>query len=509
MRTAPRRIAIGAAAVLVAAAALVSVVLTSAPRDGDIQTSTPATSALPPVAAAVVAPPTRVILTPTAKPATSQAISWLAGDVSHMVGRVQIRASGGEVRTVDARAAGTVNGNPLQHFSATVTGLEAATSYEYRVGLDGSWSRWWQFTTADPTEDDFEFIYYGDAQVGLDSTWPSVVRQAEATAPDAIGSVHAGDLLNRGRDEADWDDWFTGMGDSAAARNVLAAPGNHEYIDDPLLVAWKAHFEYPANSPTVATSGALADLAEGDSDIARQYAAYFQHWGALASDTVYFTDYDDVRFIALNATQDVGFLTPATLPACADEQCPSRNVGELWVRFQAAWLDHVLADSPSKWTVVTFHQPVYSASPGRDEPILRAEWVPILQDREVDLVLMGHDHVYARGYNNDDRTDESGVTDGPVYVVANAGAKHYGLAPEADNAWTMNNATQVRRGAGISTYQVVTVSQNQLVYRSYVAERTADATTRREVGAVFDEFTVTKTDSGRKRVTEGTGGTSR
>ena len=56
-------------------------------------------------------------------------------------GQVQIRPpAGGDVRTVDAYAAGTVNGNPRQHFSATVTGLDPATAYEYRVGLDGGWS---------------------------------------------------------------------------------------------------------------------------------------------------------------------------------------------------------------------------------------------------------------------------------------------------------------------------------------------------------------------------------
>ena len=134
--------------------------------------------------------------------------------------------------------------------------------------------------------------------------------------------------------------------------------------------------------------------------------------------------------------------------------------------------------------------------------MLRAYWVPVLEEHNVDLVLMGHDHVYARGYNNDDETSEPGVTDGPVYVVSNSGAKHYELTPEEDNVWTMNGATQVRRGGGVTTYQVIDVSEDQLVYRSYLAEKTPDSTTGRDVGAVFDEFTVTKTDDGRKWVTE-------
>jgi hypothetical protein len=116
--------------------------------------------------------------------------------------------------------------------------------------------------------------------------------------------------------------------------------------------------------------------------------------------------------------------------------------------------------------------------------------------------MMGHDHTYARGYHNDDVTETAGITDGPVYVVSNSGAKHYELETPEKNVWTNNNATQVLRGAGVTTYQVVDVTKNQLVYRSYLAEKTANATTTLPVGAVYDEFTVTKLDDGRKWVTE-------
>jgi len=453
--------------------------------------------------APVLVPPTRVILTPTETPETSQSFSWLAGDASHTSGQVQIRpASGGETRTRDAYAAGAVNGNPRQHFSTTVTGLTPATAYAYRVGFEGAWSDWYEFTTADPDETDFQFVYYGDAQIGLDSTWPSVVRQAEATAPESIGSVHAGDLIDTASNETQWLNWFSGMATSAATTNVMAAPGNHEYSGDKHLSSWKANFEYPHNNPTTETIGELADLAVGDSSVAKQYAAYFAHWTQFATETVYYTDYQGVRFITVNATRDTTFLTPDTLPACVGADCPSTRVADLWTQFQAAWLDHVLESSPSKWNVVTFHQPVYSTSAGRDEPILRKYWVPVFEAHNIDLVMMGHDHTYARGFNNDDRTEVDGVTDGPVYIVSNSGAKHYALETPEKNVWTNNNATQVLRGAGVTTYQVIDVSKNRLVYRSYLAEKTAAATTDLPVGAVYDEFTVSKTDDGRKWVTE-------
>ncbi|UGS25709.1 fibronectin type III domain-containing protein [Microbacterium resistens] len=451
----------------------------------------------------VVAPPTRVILTPTETPSTSQSFSWLAGDASHTVGQVEIGTVGGsDTRVVDAYDAGVVNGNPNHHFSATVDGLSPATDYRYRVGLPGSWSDWFEFRTEDPGATDFQFVYYGDAQIGLDTTWPSVVAQAEQKAPRSIGSVHAGDLINTSSNENEWLNWFKGMKDAAVRTNVMAAPGNHEYSGDKLLAAWKANFEYPHNNPTDDTIGELAALAQGDDQVARQYRAYFDHWARFAQETVYFTDYQDVRFITLNATRDTTFLTPSGLPLCVGTDCPSLQVDRIWTKFQAAWLDLVLKDSPSKWNVVTFHQPVFSASSGRDEPVLRSEWLPVFQDNDIDLVLMGHDHVYSRGYVNTDATDTPGLTTGPVYVVSNSGAKHYDLAPADDNVWTRNGATQVLRGQGVTTYQVIDVTHDALVYRSYLAEKTGSATTDLPVGAVYDEFTVTKTDAGEKWVTE-------
>ena len=451
----------------------------------------------------VVAPPTRVILTPTETPETSQSISWLAGSEADTTGQVEIRpASGGATRTLRAYAAGAVNGNAKQHFSVTVPGLKPATEYSYRVGVPGAWTGWKTFGTADPAETDFSFIYYGDAQIGLDSTWPKVVAQAQATAPDAIGSVHAGDLIDSASNETQWVNWFKGMEDAAATSNVMAAPGNHEYSGDKKLAAWKANFEYPLNNPTTETVGELAQLAVGDTPVARQYAAYFAHWSEFAAETVYFTDYQGMRFITINATRDTAFLTPDALPACTGTDCPQAKVAELWTQFQAAWLDTVLTESPSKWNVVTFHQPVYSTSSGRDEPVLRKYWVPVFQEHDIDLVMMGHDHTYARGYNDEDRTDTEGVTDGPVYIVSNSGAKHYDLAAPDKNVWTNNGATQVLRGEKITTYQVVDVTADTLTYKSYIAEKVAGASTDLPVGAVYDEFTVTKRDDGTKWVTE-------
>ena len=53
--------------------------------------------------------------------------------------------------------------------------------------------------------------------------------------------------------------------------------------------------------------------------------------------------------------------------------------------------------------------------------------------------------------------------------------KRQALETEAKNVWTNNGATQVVRGENVTTYQVIDVSQDQLVYRSYVAEAPSGA----------------------------------
>src|SRR5690606_33118213 len=100
---------------------------------------------------------------------------------------------------------GTAINQRNPHFSATVRGLQPATEYSYRVGQPGAWSPWRSFTTADPDATDFSYVYYGDAQVKLDSTWPAVVDLARRTAPHAVGSVHAGDLIDHANNDTQWE----------------------------------------------------------------------------------------------------------------------------------------------------------------------------------------------------------------------------------------------------------------------------------------------------------------
>jgi 3',5'-cyclic AMP phosphodiesterase CpdA len=85
---------------------------------------------------------------------------------------------------------------------------------------------------------------------------------------------------------------------------------------------------------------------------------------------------------------------------------------------QLDWLDSALASSTARWKVVAMHHPAYSCGGYLGDPRVRSSLVPIVQRRDVDLVLAGHDHNYQRF------TPRRGVT----YVVhGGGGAELYSL----------------------------------------------------------------------------------
>ena len=60
------------------------------------------------------------------------------------------------------------------------------------------------------------------------------------------------------------------------------------------------------------------------------------------------------------------------------------------------WLRAVLGASLGRWTIVVQHQPVFPVVKSRQYPKMRATVEALYDQYQVDLVLQGHDHVYAR-----------------------------------------------------------------------------------------------------------------
>ncbi len=435
--------------------------------------------------------PERVVLNPTADPSTSQYVTWRSRSALPLTGSVEVRPVGGTARTVAAeqKPERTVDGYPARSHSARIEGLTPGTEYQYRVLSGDRASGWFSFTTASAGADPFTFLYFGDAQEGIDSVWHQTVDAAVAAHPDAELGLYAGDLVNTATIEQEWTDWFAGVEGVGDRTNVLTTLGNHEIGGQPRIETYTDSFEYDANGPVPSDAGEYA-------------TEYGEHLASVLKDTVYVTDYQGVRFVNLNANRDD--ICTIVQPPGSTSSCDTGR--KAWMTAQATWLDRVLRENPHEWSVVLAHQPVFSTGVSgnglRDEADWRQYVLPVLERRNVDLVLQGHDHTYGRGYHGSTGTDLPGVSAGPVYVVSNAGQKQYTLPAGDDHIWNRNGATAVVRAQDTSTYQAISVDGDTLSYSSVVTYTRPGGAATVAVGDELDAFTITKRADGAKWVTE-------
>lgn len=334
----------------------------------------------------------------------------------------------------------TFNSIDHNYHSVTFKNLKPNTMYGYRVGDGKIWSEWIQFKTAKKEGEPFSFLYVGDAQNYILELWSRLIREGYKKAPSASFIIHAGDLINDAHEEHQWHEWFMAGGWIHRSLPSIPIPGNHEYnpqvqndIDEGikrLSVQWNSQFTLPMNG------------VDG------------------IKETNYYIDYQGVRFIALNSN--------------------------ILIAEQAEWLEDVLSDNPNKWTIATYHHPIFSASRGRDNETLRNLWKPLFDKYNVDLALQGHDHTYTRGRVAPYETnivDGENIQDatGTVYVVSVSGGKMYKVKP----GWEDYEALRDRVGNNKQLFQVISVDGNKLSYKSYTA-----------TGELFDAFDLFKNKNG-------------
>ncbi|MCP4859197.1 MAG: hypothetical protein GY903_32420, partial [Fuerstiella sp.] len=183
------------------------------------------------------AKPDQVMLTWSDDPQTTQTIQWRTGP-SVTNGQVQwVKKSAynrfqpaqpkqTNAKTFRMKNANLLNDPVIHRYTATITGLEADTSYLYSVGdgSDDGWSEMSEFTTAPGRTEPFSFVYMGDAQNGLER-WGSLVQRAFRRRPDAAFYIMAGDLVDRGNERDDWDSLFHNARGIFDRRPVVPAIG--------------------------------------------------------------------------------------------------------------------------------------------------------------------------------------------------------------------------------------------------------------------------------------------
>jgi hypothetical protein len=388
--------------------------------------------------------PDRVILGFKGDPAHSQAVNWRTDStISSAIAAIHEADASpdfqGSARIVKATSQKlSSDGREAIFHEVNFTDLKPATQYMYRVGDGAFWSEWFHFTTASDKSDPVSILYFGDAQNDIRSMWSRAIRGAYSKMPHADLIIHAGDLVNHSYTDAEWGEWFEAGGWVNGMVANLPSPGNHEYVDDGTEIEklsghWRPQFSLPENGP------------DG------------------LQETAYYIDYQGIRFISLDT--EAGLQDSTTM------------------RKQLVWLENVLKENTSRWTVTVHHHPVLStySSRSRSDDYWRKELDMLYKKYHVDIALQGHEHTYGRGVNMPVGKSRKNP-DGPVYVVSVSGPKMSGLIPQD---W------MDRAAVNTQLYQTITISENKLSYQAFTV-----------TGDLYDAFELNKNKNGENKLVD-------
>ncbi|AJE50895.1 purple acid phosphatase family protein [Paenibacillus polymyxa] len=287
---------------------------------------------------------------------------------------------------------------------AVATGLQADTAYYYRVGdaARGIWSETGTFQTA-PKNGEFTFIDLADTQAKSEDEAilsSQTLEKALQTVNNAQFVVHNGDIVDTGTKEEQWN-WLLGHSQKSLLNTtIVPSAGNHEDEN----YAFYDHFNInqPAGSAT-------------------KTGAYYSF------------DYSNAHFIVLNSNED-------------SEKYANFSEDQVeWLKKDAA----AAKKAGAQWIIVNIHKGPYTTSNhATDADIMdnngvRNQIAPLMDKLDIDFVVQGHDHIYARTkpINQEgkattptklkDRLNEKTIEysvnpDGSIYVIpATAGPKVY------------------------------------------------------------------------------------
>ncbi len=264
---------------------------------------------------------------------------------------------------------------------AEIKNLTPASHYMYRIGKTTFSSNAF-FNTAVNTNA-FSFLHITDPQYGnatQASHFNALMTRAYTINPNIGFTMFTGDIVDRGGKEVYWNYFYQ---QSNIAKTVIATvPGNHEYYD-------------ASGSPKTWD--------------ASYYNAYFhnpQNGPSAIMNSSYFFRYNNALFIMIDSE--------------------NKNQGA-----NTAWFKDVMdANIDADFVVVGMHRSFYGSIYASDSVAVRALWQQLFDRYGVDLVLSGHDHIYARSHSIFNDTISSDPIRGTTYIIGGfGGEKSYGASP--------------------------------------------------------------------------------
>ncbi|OYT11454.1 MAG: hypothetical protein B6I18_04060 [Bacteroidetes bacterium 4572_112] len=242
--------------------------------------------------------------------------------------------------------------------------LDSQKEYKYKVKINDE-SKIGSFYSR-PTKSikSFSFIAYGDTRTNPqdhDKVCKQMLQQIDAERSLQTFIISTGDLVSNGDKEDVWqeqffDDRYTNISKLLASLPYMTSMGNHE----------------------------------GQGEL---FAKYFPYDLAQNNRFYYSFKYGNAQFIAV-------------------DQFTKLKAGSK----QYVWLENELKASKSKWKIILIHKPGYTAGGHRDNKIVKNTLQPLFKKYNVNLVLAGHNHYYARAEVNGITHITTGGGGAPLYT---------------------------------------------------------------------------------------------
>lgn len=322
---------------------------------GSSDTASSAAACVPTSPAAAAKPPRGLHVSWTADPHTTRTVTWFTdgnddpgsvieyGPVANGMSACEIEQAPFPHRA-EGKAHATYGVEALTHI-ATATGIDDALPLRYRIGSEQGWSQVRILPAA--SREAFRFCHFGDHAQSDASR--AVLAGVQKRAPDFLWI--AGDLSYANGNQPLWDSYFDMLDPVASRLPVMACPGNHEYKD-------------------------------GNGD------GYRTRFAQPGKGTYYGFDYNNVHFCVSTGGSLLGGLAEAP---------------DLLVELAA--LERDLADAARRrangeidFIIFVQHYTVWTNNEGREPAnvslVLLEEGM--LLRHGVDLLVVGHDHIYER-----------------------------------------------------------------------------------------------------------------
>lgn len=292
-----------------------------------------------------------------------------------------------------------------------LSNLKENTEYEYYVGDGTNNSKTYAFKTL-PTKE-VEIVFLGDPQNTNETGYQITKKTLDAAfkrVPNANLLMYAGDIVDDVTINSQWEAFHKVLEGYNTSVITAAATGNHDVIT--------------SYSRPFITS--LTPLQNGIETIGASYSFEIGNACICVIDTESASLFDE----------------------------------------EAEWLKSVMSKTDKDFKIVLMHRSPYASN--YDEPYIRDYWPSVFEEAKVDLVLSGHDHVYASTtmLGKEKTTTDKGVT----YVVGGAcGQKYYNANNISSRYWL-----DVVYDEDVPVYTTIKIKDGALKLESYALKGTEE-----------------------------------